>query len=463
MYELISYQKLESTSNTIEFTNIPQHFTDLFIVLSLRQSADQRYYAITFNGSTSNLTSRMLYGSEGSSGGLSYSNAGYPNVFGYVSASSSASNTFGVSNVFIRNYTDAASRCISLTSVSEASASTGWTESFKTGLWSDSGILNSIGIVGMNSSQQVSGGLAANSSAALYGVNRTAAIGRSPQAIGGSITYANGYWVHTFTGSGSFKPFNNMDVEYLVIAGGGGGGGADTTVTSSGGSGGGAGGYRSSVAGEFSGGGAMAESKLSLTASTIYSVTVGAGGLGGGTAYIGGTPGSNSSFSTVISTGGGGGDSGRGTSGHTGSSGGSGGGGSLDSSSAPWPGTAGQGYAGARGSYGGSTAGAGGGGAGGIGGTGTTSEAGIGGSGVPSYISGAITFRAAGGGGGNSDAVSSGAVGGNSIGGTGGGSAGNPTSGIANTGSGGGGARAASGAQAGASGSSGVVIVRYKA
>ena len=51
-------------------------------------------------------------------------------------------------------------------------------------------------------------------------------------------------------------------VEYLVIAGGAGGGG--TGPTGSGTGGGGAGGYRSSVAGEPSGGGGSSESPLTL-------------------------------------------------------------------------------------------------------------------------------------------------------------------------------------------------------
>ena len=55
--------------------------------------------------------------------------------------------------------------------------------------------------------------------------------------------------------------------EYVVVAGGGG-----AAV-----GGGGAGGYRSNVSGENSGGGASAESALSLV-SGIYTVTVGAGG-----------------------------------------------------------------------------------------------------------------------------------------------------------------------------------------
>ena len=82
-------------------------------------------------------------------------------------------------------------------------------------------------------------------------------------------------------------------VEYLVVAGGGGGCGNL-------GGGGGAGGFRTSAG--TSGGGASAESSLTLNQSTSYTVTVGAGGVGG---IVGntarGTSGVNSVFSTIRS------------------------------------------------------------------------------------------------------------------------------------------------------------------
>ena len=70
----------------------------------------------------------------------------------------------------------------------------------------------------------------------------------------------------------------HFSVSWLVIAGGGAGGGS--TPTYGAGGGGGAGGYRAAYASEASGGGASAESAISVTAGTSYTVTVGAGGAG---------------------------------------------------------------------------------------------------------------------------------------------------------------------------------------
>lgn len=210
-------------------------------------------------------------------------------------------------------------------------------------------------------------------------------------------------------------------VEYLVIAGGGGGG-------ASSGGGGGAGGYRSSVSGESSGGGASAETPLSLIVGATYTVTVGAGGAGGGV-FGTGTNGDDSVFGSITSNGGGGG----GYSGANGFSGGSGGGAPLSSGRSVGSGTAGQGFAGGGANR------QGGGGAGEAGGTDGVNE---GGDGVASSITGTSVVRGGGGG--------------FNIGGDGGG--GDPSvSGTANTGGGGG---PWSGTGTAGAGGSGVVILR---
>lgn len=251
------------------------------------------------------------------------------------------------------------------------------------------------------------------------------------EATGGSVTTSGGYKIHTFTSSGTFQVTSGVqNVEYLVIGGGGGGGLAGP-------GGGGAGGYRCSVSGESSGGGASAESALTVTEGN-YSITVGAGGATAPNTSTHGVNGSNSVFGSITSLGGGGGGSGDGIA--LPSSGGSGGGGSYFDNGAS--GTTGQGYRGGnsdRPSYSG-----GGGGAGAPGQDITSNTSGAGGAGVTSSITGSAITRAGGGGG-----YSSGA------GGSGGGGA-HGSSGQANTGGGGG------GNAGGGNGGSGIVIIRYE-
>ena len=230
-----------------------------------------------------------------------------------------------------------------------------------------------------------------------------------------------------------------FNVDYFILAGGGGGGNVF-------GGGGGAGGLRSTIS--PTGGGASAESQLTIAKNTNYTVTVGAGGSGS-------TAGSNSVFYSITSLGGGRGGYYDGIGGGSGGSGGGGGGG--DGTPGGGAGTTGQGYAGGIGRYnpsGNYRPGGGGGGAGAVGDNSGSSAGGNGGAGVTNSFSGtAITY--AGGGGGSSYNASSGS-GGN--GGGGNGSAGNGSSGTTNRGGGGGGAGSYN---TGGSGGSGIIYIKY--
>ena len=236
-------------------------------------------------------------------------------------------------------------------------------------------------------------------------------------------------------------PANVTSVSYLVV-GGGGGGGYDA------GGGGGAGG--------------MLTGALAVTPGTVYTVTVGSGGLAD-TTRVGGAGGANSVFASVTAYGGGGGGSRNGGP-RAAPSGtwGSGGGGSGDGGSGV-AGTGGQGNSGGNGnaSY---TPGGGGGGAGGSGGnTSSESSPGSGGSGSSSSISGSSVTYAGGGGGG----YNAGSNGGSGGGGRGGGGPAvnqgtNATAGTNGLGAGGGGGGNSNTASyIGGAGGSGIVILSY--
>jgi len=304
-------------------------------------------------------------------------------------------------------------------------------------------------------------------------------------ATGGTKSQCGNCTIHTFTGPGTFTvsqvhpcAANNL-VSYLVVAGGGGGGGRH-------GGGGGAGGYRETkspvtpyTASPKCGYGTPGN-RITVTA-TAFPITVGAGGAGGNrnpsTATSNGVP---SVFSTITSAGGGGG--------HTyftnaGAAGGSGGGGGHPQCSycnggagnTP-PVTPPQGNAGGNTVACSGPAGAGGGGANATGSNAVNpNDAGNGGAGVPTFINGSdVTYSGGGGGGQYADCtqgVNTGGCGGAGGGGKGGGGPnGSPTvatAGQANTGGGGGGYGGTNPGNPsprcqGATGGSGVVIIRYK-
>jgi len=312
-------------------------------------------------------------------------------------------------------------------------------------------------------------------------------------ATGGTESTCGNYKIHTFTGPGTFSvscagnPAGSATVDYLVIAGGAAGAGGQDS-----GGGGGAGGYRFSdgtASGCYCAGPSpLGASALPVTAIS-YPITVGAGGNPnpGGATTRGGC-GNNSIFSTITSAAGGSG--GLGDISPTpreakagGNSGGSGGGSGTFSCGAPQPG---QGTVGAgntppvsppQGNPGGTGAtdnvsyrvGGGGGGAGAVGGSvcNPAPQAGNGGNGLASSITGSAVTRAGGGGGGGHPG--GGRAGGE--GGSGGGGKGsryapsqsNPaTAGTVNTGSGGGGSGYICGGTDSGAGGSGIVIIRYK-
>lgn len=233
----------------------------------------------------------------------------------------------------------------------------------------------------------------------------------------------------------------SFNADYLILAGGGGGGTPGASYCG----GGGAGGFRTSAG--TSGGSSAAETALSLSTDTTYTVTVGAGGSIAAT-------GANSVFHTVTSSGGGLGSSDVGQDGGAGSSGGGG-------NRTGRPGgarIAGQGFVGGFGSTSGSSSDSGAGGGGGAGGAGEhlaanafTNEPAPPGVGLQSSITGSSVWYAEGGSG--SGFYNRGTyhqnLGGNIYG---------HINGNTNTGSGGGGGRQGA---AGGAGGSGIVILRY--
>ena len=436
---------------TIDFTSIPQTYTDLKLVISSRvsyaTSGDTPY--LDFNGLTTNRTGRFLEGSGAAAASSTLTRQGF-----VASGTNAATNAFGSTEIYIPNYTSTTTnKSFSVDSVTENNGTTAY-QWLVASLWSSTAAITRVTLT------PTSGSFVEYSTATLYGISNVTASNTS-YATGGNMIYTDGtYWYHQFqtVGTTAFVPTRNLTVDYLVVAGGGGGGRY--------GGGGGAGGYRTTVG--TSGGGGASESPLSLTANTSYTVTVGSGGAGWvGDAQSGGNAGSgtNSVFGSITSTGGGGGGNYGNPSYSVGLAGGSsGGGGALNGSPNPIASgspVANQGYIGGTGGYQYTTNAAGGGG--GAGGAGAAGNAGgQGGVGLSSTISGVATFR---GGGGSGSQPTSNLAGGNGGGGTG--LIANNTStaidGIPNTGGGGGGGRDGliDGTYRAGNGGSGIVIIRY--
>lgn len=449
------YTAQTGNTGTVTFSNIPQNFRHLRLVMSARtdRGATVDGVNIRFNDDNTDANYPSIRQYVIGTGPLV---ASTEYMFaGYVPGTSIGTNTFSNSECIILDYTS--SRTKSLHAWTNwASSNLNGFQSMDAGKWTGTSAITKIVLTG-----DLGNNFVAFSTFMLYGIadSATASVTK-PSGRGGDIVQNDGnYWYHAFLADGTFTLNTPKQVEAVVIAGGGGGGGHG--LNDKGGAGGGAGGvvYRS----------------LYLDKGT-YAVTVGAGGSGGGTVNTeagtkGGT-GGNSTFAGLTALGGGGGAGGWAGSGsdHTGATGGSAGGSTKGGSSAS--GTAGQGNDGAVcdiGSVIGIDNGSGGGGAGSAGYVASTTTGGQGGLGTTAWAqwasatntgnSSSLTYAGGGGGGVYTGTAGSGGAGG---GGAGGATGASGVGGSTNTGGGGGGAGGgANAARAGSAGGSGIVLIRY--
>jgi hypothetical protein len=146
----------------IEFTSIPQTYTDLVMKVSIRNVNDTADSYLRFNGATTNFSDRWIYGT-GSGTADSTTNS---NIDFLVTRSTFTANVFGNSEFYIPNYTGSTNKSVSVDSVSENNATTSY-QLLSAGLWSQTTAITSIQIVANN------GNLAQHSTATLYGIKNS--------------------------------------------------------------------------------------------------------------------------------------------------------------------------------------------------------------------------------------------------------------------------------------------------
>lgn len=165
-FELISSVTVGSGgAASIDFTSIPSTYTDLCIKFSLLTSYSSNYISaqVTFNGSTSGYSNRMVYG-LGSGAPASASGSGsYIDWAAYGTGTTATASTFGNGEIYIPNYAGSTNKSISADSVSENNA-TQAIAALTAGLWSNTAAINRVTLTGNG------GNIAQYSTAYLYGV-----------------------------------------------------------------------------------------------------------------------------------------------------------------------------------------------------------------------------------------------------------------------------------------------------
>jgi len=110
-------------SATIDFTSIPQTYTDLCVKLSARMSNAVNVVddvVISFNSSTASFSMKRIFGSG--SGYASDSGGGNFNWISQSPNTAATASTFGNAEFYIPNYTSSNNKSISADSVSENNA-----------------------------------------------------------------------------------------------------------------------------------------------------------------------------------------------------------------------------------------------------------------------------------------------------------------------------------------------------
>lgn len=154
-------------ASSIQFSSIPQTYSDLCILTSVRfdQSGDNGLY-FQFNSDTgTNYSRRYLYG-DGSSASSGAASTQVRGMGGVGARSSQTASTFANSSCYIPNYTGSNSKSVSVDGVNENNGTTA-DVMFWASLWNSSSAITSISLF------PSSGNIVQYSTATLYGIKNS--------------------------------------------------------------------------------------------------------------------------------------------------------------------------------------------------------------------------------------------------------------------------------------------------
>jgi hypothetical protein len=141
--QLIETKTLGSETTAINFTSIPQDYTDLLFVFSLRDALagnNSNNIILAINGSTANQTARTLNTIDG------FAPSSFSDTLIYFRASNSndsTANTFSNGSLYFPNYTSSANKSLSVEGVAENNSANA-AITMVAGLWSNTAAINSI-------------------------------------------------------------------------------------------------------------------------------------------------------------------------------------------------------------------------------------------------------------------------------------------------------------------------------
>jgi hypothetical protein len=163
--KLIETKTLGTAAATIQFTSIPQTFTDLLVTFSLRtdRAALTDTPQLRVNGATTGYTQRKLEGNGSSASSGTETGQTYL-LLDTINGATTTANTFSNSSLYIPNYTGSTNKTMSSDGVYENNASTSF-QRLEANLWSNTSAITSLSLLLFSGRSYVAG-----STISLYGI-----------------------------------------------------------------------------------------------------------------------------------------------------------------------------------------------------------------------------------------------------------------------------------------------------
>jgi hypothetical protein len=154
---------------SIEFGSIPQTYTDLVLVMSMRttNASVADYAAVSFNSSTSSFSQRTVAGTGATAVSSNYTSSPDSRIVGQVVGNTATASVFSNGSLYIPNYTSSTYKSFSYDAARENNA-TGTELGFGAGLWSNTAAITSIALTSW-----AGGTILQHSSASLYGIKNS--------------------------------------------------------------------------------------------------------------------------------------------------------------------------------------------------------------------------------------------------------------------------------------------------
>ena len=167
-YQLIETKTLTSAQAAIEFTSIPQTYTDLIVLFSVRSQrtgANDDPLGFRLNASNSGYSLRQLSGSGSSVFTVGGSDTAM--FCGYAPTANMTADTFANGSIYLPNYSGGTNKSSSVEMVGENNATLAY-QTIVANLWSNTGAITSLALLFYQTSQNFSIG----STVSLYGITR---------------------------------------------------------------------------------------------------------------------------------------------------------------------------------------------------------------------------------------------------------------------------------------------------